>query len=166
MTGHMAYSQTWIPLGNSNNTRCFTINTIASDLHSHKAKVSIHGIYDKEITQNGEVFHQLSINGGSSLAAIGEPQLPTITQLIAIPEGATYKVSVSDEKWQDIERDRVYPAQEPVPENKPAPKFFSQDKIYRQDCYKTPLITIGKEQNWRNIRNVAVAVCPFKYYPA
>jgi len=160
-----AYSQSWISLEEGKTNNDVTISTIESNIFTHRVKVIIHGLHDKLIKESGMTFHQLYIKEGGFLLNIGEPQLPTISQLIAIPEGATYKVSIKEEEWSDIDIGKIFPFQEPCLETALKPEFAFHDSIYRQEIFESPLIQIGEEMLWCNIRNVNVSICPFKYYP-
>ena len=160
-----AFSQKWVSLDGNKSGKEYTISIIESDVTKYKAKISIHGFYDREIVRNETVYHQLFFNDGFSTHEVGEPQLPAIGQLIAIPAGATYKVTVLEERWQEIEIGRVFPAQAYYTESEKVPDFSVNNSIYEQNEYIPALIYEGKEDNWRHIRNVGITVCPFKYYP-
>ena len=69
---------------------------LKSDVTSHQVKVKIHGFYDYQVTKDNVDYHRLYMGKGMATLRIGEPQLPTIIQRIAIPEGATYKVSINE----------------------------------------------------------------------
>ena len=165
LCGNVAFSQSWISLDNTKVGQEFTINTIKSDVTSYKIKVKIHGFYDESVSKNGVDYHHLYMKKGFFLQKVGEPQLPVISQMIAIPEGATYKVSIVEENWKDIRIGKVYPAQQDHKESEPEPRFQILDSIYRKD-YSPSIVHIGDEQIWNNIRNIGISICPFKYFPA
>ena len=161
----MAHSQTWITLDGSNDDKDVTLNVIESNASTYKVRMSLHGFYDRQQIENGIVYHQLYMQHGSGLLNVGEPQLPTISQLIAIPEGATYKVMVEEGQWRDIEVGKIYPSQRSLLESEVKCDFIINDSIYHQDEYAPTMIRIGEEQTWHNIRNISLSACPFKYYP-
>lgn len=160
-----ASAQKWIPFDEAKIGKEYSVSIIESNLTRYKAKFTIHGLYEREIVCNNAIYHQLFMNNGFSTHEIGSPQLPTIGQMIAIPEGATYNVTVLEEKWEDIEVERIYPSQEDNMEQESESRFVVNDNIYLQDEYNPTLLCIGLEQNWRHIRNNNITLCPFKYYP-
>ena len=164
--GVCAQPYTWTSVDGSKKGDEYTIKTLESNLKGHKVKVNIHGFYSRVLEKNGRRFHEFHSIKGHKSGLVGEPQLLYISQLIAVPEGASYNISVEEIKWADIEiAEIIYPTQKHHSESEPEPEFYILDKIYEQDTYIPPLLTIGREQKWRNIRNIAVSVCPFRYYP-
>ena len=167
LSGITVHAQTWISFDGSKEGKSFTAEILKSDANIHKVKIKLHGISDRIIAENGTQYHLLSIRDGhgSELMIEGEPQLPTITQLIAIPEGATYSLSVTEQKWQEVEMGTIYPAQRDSKGNDPAPKFVINESVYGQKLYAPKILEWGMEQNWSHIRCFGLRVCPFKYYP-
>ena len=164
LLGNEVFSQSWVSLDNSKPGEGYTITMLKSDVTSHQVKVKIHGFYDYQVTKDNVDYHRLYMGKGMATLRIGEPQLPTIIQRIAIPEGATYKVSINEEKWFDIKMGKIYPSQQDYKETEKEPKFQILDSIYMQE-YNPSVIQLGEEQVWHNIRNVGISICPFKYNP-
>ena len=159
------HSQSWVSLDGTKHDKGLTISVIESDATIHKVKMTIHGFHDNNVVVEGKEYHQIFMDEGVGLQKAGEPQLPTITQSIAIPYGASYKISILEEKWQDIECGTIFPAQYDSKNSNPIPPFTIKDEAYKQKVYSPFVVSKGWEQNWRNIHNVSFSICPFKYYP-
>ena len=157
-------SQEWISLDLSDCRDAVSAIKLKSDATEYLVKYTIHGIYDSAITNNHGVYHQLSLDNNGYSSIIGCPSLPIITQSIAIPEGAEISVSVDEESWSDISIGQIYPSQEPLFENDNTKVFIKDEESYMKE-YLPQLVQISKEMEWRGVRNVRVAICPFKYYP-
>jgi len=165
ISGKGVKAQTWTSLDGKAEGRDVTTEILKSDASVYKAKMSVHGFYNRTISIDGNEYQEIYMDEGAGTLRVGEPNLPTITQSVAIPDGATYKVSITEEKWQDIEIGKIYPAQETTKGNEPTPPFTILESAYKEKEYSPFLIGEGNEGNWRNIRFTAFAVCPFKYYP-
>lgn len=159
-----AFSQEWISLDKSNAGNAVTINTLKSDATTHVAKFSIHGIFDKVIKNQKGEFHKLSIGSNGCLVEVGRPSLPILTQLIAIPEGASISVSIVEAKWKDVNVGKIYPSQKPLTEDEKTNEFYINEGTYSK-AFVPQLVKVGKEMEWRGVRNVRLEICPFKYYP-
>lgn len=160
-----AYSQERISFDDFGTNKMYTIEVLESSVQRHSIRVTIHGLNDKQIVKNERVFHQLDFNEVSKLSFIGEPQLPTINQRIAIPENATIKASVKELKWRVIDMGDIYPNQKQTQESESDSAFIINDSIYQKEEYPIIRLIVGKEQMWNKIRNTTVSVCPFKYNP-
>ncbi len=159
------YAQTWVSLDGSPSDKAYTVEVLKSDASIHQAKVTIHGFYDRVVKIGSEEYHKIILPEASETQDVGCPQLPVIPQLIAIPEGAGYRVSVEEGQWKDVPTGKVYPAQSDVKESAPEPEFQINEVAYRNVLEKTPLVSIGSEQVWRHIRNMGLYLLPFRYDP-
>ena len=156
----------WTPIDNSLSKKCVTITTIESNENSYIAKIEVHGYYDNPITIEGSTFHQLSFDEPSFLSFIGEPALPFISRLIALPKGENFKVKIENEKWsEDFFVGQVIPRQQSVLESKGKPSFEKDDIIYESEEYKTERFSIGELQKWRGVNNRLLNICPIRYMP-
>jgi hypothetical protein len=91
-------AQSWVALDGAKEGVGYTMEVLNSDAVRHQARVKVHGYYDYIVKVDNEEYHQISVPDASETHEAGCPQLPVIPLLIAIPEGATYKVSV-EEGW-------------------------------------------------------------------
>ncbi len=158
-------SQEWIPIDMTGQKKnAITIDVMESNQYTYKAKFKIHGIYDFPIIDRKEVYHQLAFGDGGHLANAGDPSLPTISQFIAIPSGATLTATLSDEKWSTIDVGKVYPAQKPCIGSDSKTEIYINESSYKGDFIPTKL-SVSNEIEWRRIKCKNVVICPFKYYP-
>lgn len=162
MAGNIAFAQNKILLDDSFQNEAVTMEVLESNASSYKVKVQIHGLYDNLVENQSGIFHYLSLGRVGQLSTIGNPALPFICQIIAIPPDASMTVSLDEENWEDIEMGLIYPAQNPVIEKD---RQFSMNETTYQQPFLPSVLMMGKESVWRGIRHKGVSVCPFKYYP-
>lgn len=156
----------WIPIDDGNNRNCVTITTIESNENTYKAKIEIHGYYDEPMTINGMTYHWLSFDEPATLSFVGEPALPLISRLIALPKGEDIEVKIKDEMWSDeFFVGQIMPRQKSVLESEEEPPFEKNDTIYREEIYQTEILQVGNLQCWRGINNRALNICPIRYMP-
>lgn len=156
----------WIPIDGSDSKECVTITTIESNDDHYLAKIEVHGFYDNPITIEGIAYHQLSFDDPAMLCFIGEPALPVISKLIALPKGEVFDLEIRDEKWSDnILIGQIMPRQESFFETEDVPPFVKNNTIYSGDLYQTEKVHIGELHKWRGINNRTVSICPIRYMP-
>lgn len=162
----MRGNPTWTPIDKSESKRSITITTIESNEKTYKAKVEVHRFYDNCLDIEGATYHKLSFDEPGSLSFIGEPALPIISRLIAIPKGNNFEVKISDEKWtNEISIGHVMPCQKDYLETEERPPFEKNEAIYNGDVYQTEKFYVGELQKWRSVNNRALNICPFRYMP-
>ena len=159
-----ALAQEWIPINGTERGSTVSQKVLRDDASTYQVEFTINGLYDQAITNGHGSFHHLSFTKGGSWQALGDPSLPVISQLIAIPSGAMMSPSVTDEEWVDIDMPTIYPAQKLLREGETLKEFVINEQSYRQP-FLPPLISLGDQMKWRGINNKPLAVCPFKYYP-
>ena len=164
MSSGVVKAQTWIPFDKQEGGKHVSTEVIKSDPTEYIVKVTIHGLTDNLITNENGQFHRISIGRDAYLSKVGEPSLPIISQLIAIPTGSRLSARITDEQWTDIEIGRILPKQKPLLESE-QPKGFDYDVEVYRDSYIPTLLNVSESMQWRDIHNTAISVCPFKYYP-
>lgn len=156
----------WVSVDNSNSNHSLSITTIESTLEKYKAKIEIHGFYDNKVSVEGTVYHQLRFDEPGTLNFIGEPALPIISRLIALPRGEKFKVNIINEKWSDtIFVGQVIPSQESIHEKEKALPFARNESVYERNEYEIDNFYIGNLNRWRGVDNRVLNICPFKYFP-
>ena len=159
-----ASAQMWIPVGSETRGETVSMKVLQNDASSYQIEVTINGLDDQLIEKNQERYHRLSLGKGGTLLDSGEPTLPILSRLIAIPTGTKAISSVVEEEWMDVVIGTIYPAQVPPRDSEKRESFYMNKKAYSKPFIPT-LVRQSEEQTWRGIRNVVVSVCPFKYYP-
>lgn len=160
------FSQSFVRIDDSGTGNAMAIEVIQTDSFCYEAKLVVHGYYDEIRRSNGESYHKLSFDEGSSTMEIGEPQIPTINQFIKIPSGAKHKTTIEELSWTEIDIGKIYPFQRPLLENESPDAFSINGIVYNDSVYHTSLITESGILNWRLNDLVHISVCPFKYFPS
>jgi hypothetical protein len=130
---------------------------IALQLSIDKLTVS-----DKDV--DGRIFQEFSISGGEVSANIGEPALPIISRLIAVPVGKTLSLKAITENTQLIEGSFLpFPDQGMVDSGGGA--FSLNNMAYATDAGKIsrPLVEIGQPALMRGVRVVPVTINPVSW---
>ena len=155
----------WISIDGSIDGNCYDVTVLESSLNRYRARVCIHGILDTLVNNNNTYYHQLSLNNYCYTDELGQPCLPLIPQLLAIPFGKDCDINIVEESWTDIQTGTIYPAQEPQLDTGVNGTFNILPSAYSGQIYVPTLVRIGQKMIWQEIDNRAIQVCPFKYYP-
>lgn len=119
--------------------------------------------------EKGKEFRKLSIPDFSHLQKIGYAAMPAHIDLIVIPEGASYKLVVSDDVPIVANTNTVFPALQPATdtEGDPEPKFEINKNFYSSEqIYPEKNVQIIGFMKFRGLRMAMVQVCPVQYNPA
>ena len=93
-----ASAQMWIPVGSETRGETVSMKVLQNDASSYQIEVTINGLDDQLIEKNQERYHRLSLGKGGTLLDSGEPTLPILSRLIAIPTGTKAISSVVEEE--------------------------------------------------------------------
>ena len=128
---------------------------------------------DNLINENG-TFYRLAVPGHTLTSDPGKPELPVLSRLIAIPEGSTYKIRISDVESSRINPSQndfkgiLFPSQYGETKQKDTQKqgFVIDRELYsRRGIVKTDTVrieSIGKTRG-RNLSSLVIA--PVMYNP-
>lgn len=131
-------------------------------------RVIIHGMLDEQESHNKLIYDKISLPGIVSSGKIGNPYLPDLGKIIAIPYNAEVSVNIRNEEWINLSGYNILPYQ-PQP-NRCGQKmdipFEKNDLIYRTD-YFMPKETAYIEAYGilRDVRAARVVINPVKYNP-
>ncbi|MDO9577277.1 MAG: C25 family cysteine peptidase [Candidatus Cloacimonadales bacterium] len=127
-----------------------------------------------EVSTKQGVFSQISIPEGTYSTRIGEPKLPIIRKLIAVPFGAEVRVNTTGfSETEYLLSDfginyPLLPAQLPVPKSADPSKiqFTKNTATYESNNFNTsPLISVEEVGSMRGVRIFALILEPVKYNP-
>jgi len=121
------------------------------------------------LQNKGEVFQRLFIKDFSHLQEVGKPAMPSHIDLIAIPEGADYKLVVSHDVALVKSGFHIYPALKPAvdTEGAPEPEFEIDRDFYKTDAlYPSEPVRIKEIITIRGLRYAMVEISPVQYNPA
>lgn len=128
----------------------------------------------REIQTKEGLFDELSIEGWGHTNAVGEPKLPMRREIIAVPVGATVRLSINSRSTQELDAasnqllHRVMPAQAPVsksadPESIP---FVVNEESYSRSGYNSrEWVQVEELGFMRGVRLFALDFFPVRYDP-
>ena len=109
----------------------------------------------------------LAIQGIHLPAQAGAPNLPSISRIVAIPQGATASLVIKEAKKQLISNVDLLPAPAIPLANDDSPvKYTKDEKIYSQDTfYPADPFLVSEPTQIRGVDVVMVGITPFQYNP-
>ena len=120
------------------------------------------------ITDNGYTGDVVQAGTGISLpATAGEPNLPSFSRFVAVPNGATAHIEMGYRSVTTIANVDLLPAAPLKFDTDDSPNTYEKDlNIYNKDAFfpEQP-VTVSEPFNLRGVQTVAVTVVPFQYNP-
>ena len=169
MLGISAIAQQKIQLRSADRAEC-----TKSDMTSLKASFSFSTIETEEVATKGGEFSWISMPNTVLGGNVGEPQIPVINQLIAVPFGAEPTITVTSYSTQeyslkDLGVKTIVPRQAPVRKNQnleDAP-FVMNEAAYQstRGFRNEPTATVSVEGTMRGIRLGTMTIEPMSYDP-
>ncbi|MBE0410797.1 MAG: T9SS type A sorting domain-containing protein [Anaerolineales bacterium] len=154
----------------------FTSNAVGTPpivevLESNNSRTVIHvtipGMWVRDTLVNGTTYHMLKIPDYGTMYNVGEPQLPAIRELVAIPPISNVGISVTNTVTPLILNGyTVYPYQEAVPEGQPPAPFIIDTVPYSTNSFYPGNTTeLSDPAVWRDVRVVHSALYPITFNP-
>lgn len=114
LLGSMVLAQDWVSFTKST-PESPIFNLTRSDNQQVKFTLEVCGMFKNDLSAQGESFKRVEIPGSRKLMEAGEPELPVIRQLIAIPEctDVTLTVNITGQTaftncFEDIQMESIY----------------------------------------------------------
>lgn len=127
-------------------------------------ELELAGLECASLTVGDRRFDQLEIPGGGFRGYEGQPALPTVTRLVAVPDGLAVTVQMTERELRSLGALDLAPVL-PVQENgKAAPGFDAT--WYAQAPRSEPTVTVGEPALLHGLRVVPVTFAPVGYDPA
>jgi hypothetical protein len=105
--------QQWIPfIPGTDSAEPVDISIVSSNVDEIIVNFSFPGMFTDHA--DGSIYTQISIPDCGYTTTIGKPQLPMLGRFIAIPDGASVSVVISNENPIDLDNYTIYPAQAPL----------------------------------------------------
>ncbi len=104
----VAISQDWVSFTKTT-PEVPNVSLTASDNQAVSFTVEVCGMYKQVITEGSETFQRVSIPSSGTLTISGEPELPVIRQLVAIPECSDVILSVNITGQTTFSNYNIYP---------------------------------------------------------
>ncbi len=127
-----------------------------------------------EVQTREGAFDELSIDGWTHTNAVGEPKLPLLRKLIAVPLGADVRLTLNSQSARELDavasklRHRVIPAQESVSKSAdPAtlPFVVKEDIYSRAEFNSRDWVQVSDLGIMRGVRVFALDFYPVRYNP-
>lgn len=164
-----ADSSTWLPVQNGQSTADPILTVLAETPDHLIIQYNVPGIFIDEVTVDKELFHKLRFKRdlSASRSRSGEPFLPSLNEMIRLPDNTAASVSIVDVKWKYSGRFNVYPRQLPRRYGVSRSREFqySHSAYSQTDPFPTEQAYIGAVQGWRGIAVAPMTVTPFRYSP-
>ncbi len=158
---------TYYGFDRSNAGKCLSTSVLQEDELGYKVRICLHGVNITEMKNDDVSFNALMFDNFYTLVNIGEPALPTVPQLIAIPKGCSVKgVNIRELHRDTMDVGNVYPYQPSYREGEKPKEFFYSENAYESPVYHSPLIVSKRIKEWKGDKFLYVNICPFKYYPS
>ena len=120
------------------------------------------------ITDNGYTGDVVQAGSGISLpATAGEPNLPSFSRFVAVPNGATAHIEMGYRSVTTIANVDLLPAAPLKFDTDDSPNTYEKDlSIYNKDAFfpEQP-VTVSEPFSLRGVQTVAVTVVPYQYNP-
>ena len=144
-----------------------------NDLTGLKASFSFSGLEARELQSERGVFSTLTMSNTVVGGNEGEPQIPVVNQLIAIPFGATPTIrvtsySTTDYRLEDYGIHTLVPRQPDIfkdenPEN--VPFAYNEAAYQTRGLRSEPVARVGVEGTMRGVRVGQMSIEPVSYDP-
>jgi len=162
------WSQNWVGL-TRNEPAQPEITLTASNNQQVSFRVELSGFFSSVKTESGMEYQRLSIPGYSVTGTTGEPEIPVITQRIAIPKcnGVNYTVQIISS--QTLSDYRIYPVPDLLPNsNGGLDEVFTVNSIAYLQNFFIPKedYLILETGAMRNQHFVSLELHPLRYNPA
>ncbi|MBI9037280.1 MAG: T9SS type A sorting domain-containing protein [Bacteroidales bacterium] len=128
----LVQAQDWVRFTQAN-PEAPIITLIQSDNQQVEFTIEVCGMFKTDINEEGESFQRIEIPGAGKTDETGEPELPYIRQLIAIPECDNVVLSVNITGQTDFNNFNIYPAPDYEEIQNPDSSFYLQEVFYKND---------------------------------
>ena len=146
---------------------------VSHNRNGDEVSLSIPAIGLKSVTMNDHEYQTVSLPEGehlfaAELAEEGEPDIPVMTTMLAIPDQAGIQLNVSYSGYDSVENVDLAPVQ-PSPSdaapNDPIPFTLDQATYSRDAFYPGDLATADDPVIMRDVRGVQISINPVQYNP-
>ena len=155
----------------SNNINCETTpKRIVKKINDTEMDISYRfpGATVSELKEEGTLYELLNIDGFANLSDIGAPALPVHNEIVAMPKGASGKITILEVKSKEFDKFTIPPTLEPASDSygAPPPKFIKNFKIYTANkFYPKEIVKIASIGISRGTLLAYVQIRPIAYNP-
>ncbi|MDD2205206.1 MAG: C25 family cysteine peptidase [Bacteroidales bacterium] len=121
----------------------------------------------ESLNYKGEEMQEISISGISIPNDAGMPNLPRISRYIAVPQGATAKVTINSMTTSVIQNVNIAPALKIQAENEePNMDYVKNEMVYSTNKpYPATPVEVSEHTSLRGVDAVILGITPFQYNP-
>jgi len=128
--------------------------------------VSIPGMWVKDTLVNGTTYQILRIPDYGTMYNVGEPQLPAIRELTAVPPFSNVNITAINTASLVLNGYMVYPYQELLPGGQPPGPFTIDTLLYSTNTfYPNDVTELHDPAVWRDVRVVHSSLYPITFNP-
>jgi hypothetical protein len=131
-------------------------------------EISIPGFWLYERPMDGQIWNCIELPGYYPQGKLGLPDLPSVTEMFALPFGTRAVVTVEDVNSTVYQNIEILPRQTPEIDmvHDPFPFVISDDFYYGTEAYPSSMVQIDNEGNWAGLNVARLVVNPFSYNPS
>ncbi|MCR3884960.1 MAG: C25 family cysteine peptidase, partial [Methanothrix sp.] len=146
------------------------VRLLASDAGGFVIDLHLRGLKVEVAEIGGETFHVLTVSEKATTIEVGRPEIPVVSEVIAVPAGARIRATVIKSSYSAYPGYRVRPFQPPEVDCDPsgeARPFVIDEEFYSQDAfYPRELVVVGAPGTWRDLDVVELQMNPVAFNPA
>ncbi|MGI6341955.1 MAG: C25 family cysteine peptidase [Bacteroidales bacterium] len=128
--------------------------------------VSVNNFTLEPVDINGEQMQEIAFDGFALFTNAGEPNIPGISRLVAIPQGATASLEIIDYRVETIQNVNIAPSPVIPKENEDGLVFSKSSNVYNRNAFfPENITTISEVKQLRGVDVVLFNISPFAYNP-
>ena len=163
--GFQTYAQSKIQLRSTNKAEC-----VKSDMKSLKATFSFSGLEAFETKTDRGVFSTVSLPNTVVGGNVGDPQIPVVNKLIAVPVGATPNIrvtnySTTDYKLEEYGIHRLSPRQPDIEKDEKPAFVYNEAAYQKRGLSSEPIVRASVNGTMRGVRVGQFSIEPVSYDP-
>lgn len=141
--------------------------TITASDHNHiSLRFNFNDFSIDTIRCEGELMHTIVTKGIVAPNEYGQPDLPTFSRFIAIPQGAQAIVEVRTSRDERMSGINIAPAIGSQCENDADRPFYKDQKAYTNDgLYPAAAYRVAEPQQLRGVDVIHLGLCPIQFDP-
>jgi hypothetical protein len=164
--GTTAFAQSKIQFRSADKAEC-----VKSDMTSLKAVFSFSGIEANELQSERGVFSTLSMPNTVIGGNVGEPQIPVVNKLIAVPFGATPNIrvtsySTTEYDLEDLGIHKLSPRQPDIKKDEKPVFVYNENAYQKRGLSSEPTVRVSVNGTMRGVQVGQFSIEPVSYDPA
>ena len=149
----------------------FSIGQTFTITASDESHLSLHFVLDAfsidTVSIDGELMHSIATRGIVAPNEYGQPDVPTFSRFVAIPQGARAVVEVRTSRDECLSGINLRPAVGSQCENDPSLPFYKDPVCYNTNAlFPDKTFSVAEPQQLRGVDVIHLGLCPVQYNPA